>query len=88
MWQLKGGYDMLEFNTKVEIKALNFATLMNVLDCSEHKLDPLFTEFSKKTRVKLFVLIFVMYKMAFKCNGTKLRRYILLDRCRMIYGHI
>lgn len=42
---------MFKVDTKVKKEALNFSTLMNVLDYTEHKLDPLFSEFSKSTSV-------------------------------------
>ena len=48
----QGGADgMFEVNTSIKKEALNFATLMNVLDYTEHKLDPLFEEFSESVDV-------------------------------------
>lgn len=47
------GKDMFVFDTKVKREALNFATLMNVLDYTEHKLEPLFAEFSQKIKVDI-----------------------------------
>lgn len=38
---------MFEIDTKVKHEALNFSVLMNVLDYTEHKLEPLFDDFSK-----------------------------------------
>ncbi|WP_051204761.1 DNA-protecting protein DprA [Butyrivibrio sp. VCD2006] len=38
---------MFRFDTKEKIEALNFATLMNALNYTEKKLEPLFDEFSK-----------------------------------------
>lgn len=48
-----GGNGMFVFDTKVKREALNFATLMNVLNYTEHKLEPLFVEFSKKVNVDI-----------------------------------
>ena len=41
-----GGKGMFQFDSKAKIEALNFATLMNALDITEQRLDPLFTDFS------------------------------------------
>lgn len=38
---------MFEIDTKIKQEALNFAVLMNSLEYTEHKLEPLFEEFGK-----------------------------------------
>lgn len=48
-----GGKGMFLFDTKDKIEALNFATLMNVLDVTEQRLDPLFSEFSEHVDVTI-----------------------------------
>lgn len=42
-----GGKGMFQLDSKAKIEALNFATLMNALDITEQRLDPLFTNFSE-----------------------------------------
>lgn len=44
---------MFKLDTKEKNEAVNFATLMNVLDCTEQRLDPLFSELSKKIDVSI-----------------------------------
>ena len=41
-----GGTGMFEVDNKIKSEALNFATLMNALNKTESKLDPLFSEFA------------------------------------------
>ena len=43
----KVGSGMFVFDTGTKCEALNFATLMNVLCMTEHKLEPLFDSFGK-----------------------------------------
>ena len=47
----EGGRGMFKFDTKEKKEALNYSTLMNVLDYTEKKLEPLFDEFSKTNKV-------------------------------------
>lgn len=50
----KGGENsMFVFDSKVKHEALNYATLMNVLEYTEHKLEPLFVEFGKSIRLDI-----------------------------------
>lgn len=49
----RGGYDMFKIDTKEKQEALNYATLMNVLNYTEHKLEPLFDEFCKNIRAEI-----------------------------------
>ena len=44
---------MFVFDTKEKQEALNYATLMNVLNFTEHKLEPLFEKFSQTNNVSL-----------------------------------
>ena len=44
---------MFVFDTKEKQEALNYATLMNVLNYTEHKLEPLFEKFSQTNNVSL-----------------------------------
>lgn len=44
----KEGNGMFVFDTATKCEALNFATLMNVLKMTEHKLEPLFEAFGKR----------------------------------------
>ena len=46
-----GKTGMFVINSKEKNEALNFATLMNVMEITENKLDPLFTEFAKTNDV-------------------------------------
>lgn len=48
-----GEKGMFVFDTKVKREALNYATLMNVLNYTEHKLEPLFVEFSQNVSVDI-----------------------------------
>jgi DNA processing protein len=50
-----GGVGMFRFDTDDKKEALNFATLMNVLGITEQRLEPLFSEFSKKVDVTVFL---------------------------------
>lgn len=50
-----GGPGMFKFDTEDKREALNFATLMNVLGITEHRLDPIFSEFSEKVDVTEFL---------------------------------
>lgn len=45
--KIGGGKRMFEINTKVRNEAVNYATLMNVLEITENKLNPLFDSFNK-----------------------------------------
>ena len=49
----QGGAGMFIFDTKTKQEALNYATLMNVLGYTEHKLEPLFDELSKLIPVNI-----------------------------------
>ena len=49
----RSGDTMFKIDTKEKQEALNYATLMNVLNYTEHKLEPLFDEFGKKVRVEI-----------------------------------
>lgn len=49
----QGGSGMFIFDTKTKQEALNYATLMNVLGYTEHKLEPLFDELSKLIPVNI-----------------------------------
>lgn len=49
----RGGDGMFEFDTKDKVEALNFATLMNVLEITEQRLDSKFSEFSKNVDVTI-----------------------------------
>lgn len=46
-----GGKGMFKFDTKAKIEALNYSTLMNVLDYTEKRLEPLFDDFAKVNKV-------------------------------------
>ena len=47
----KGRYGMFLIDDRVKQEALNFATLMNILKITEHKLDPIFERFSQRVDV-------------------------------------
>ena len=47
------GTSMFVFDTETKHEALNYATLMNALNMTEHKLEPLFVEFGKKYRLNI-----------------------------------
>lgn len=49
----RSGDTMFKIDTKEKQEALNYATLMNVLNYTEHKLEPLFDEFGKNVRVEI-----------------------------------
>ena len=46
-----GGKGMFSIDTKTKQEALNFAALMNALNYTEHKLEPIFNEFGKIERL-------------------------------------
>lgn len=48
-----GEKGMFQLDTKDKFEALNFATLMNALEITEQRLDPLFSEFSERTDVTI-----------------------------------
>lgn len=48
-----GKNGMFEIDSKTKQEALNFSVLMNVLDYTEHKLEPLFDDFSKSNDISL-----------------------------------
>lgn len=50
---VRGERGMFEIDTKEKQEALNYATLMNTLNFTEHKLEPLFEEFAKYVEVNL-----------------------------------
>lgn len=49
----RGGRGMFKIDTKEKQEALNYATLMNVLEYTEHKLEPSFDEFGKNVKVEI-----------------------------------
>lgn len=49
------GLEMFDFDNANKREALNFATLMNVLNVTEHKLDPIFSDFSNICDVTIFL---------------------------------
>lgn len=49
----KEGTSMFAFDTETKREALNYATLMNVLHMTEHKLEPMFVEFGKNYRLNI-----------------------------------
>lgn len=58
----QGGNGMFIFDTKTKQEALNYATLMNVLGYTEHKLEPLFDELSKVVPVNVPIESEELYK--------------------------
>lgn len=48
-----GEKGMFQLDSKTKIEALNFATLMNALDITEQRLDPIFTDFSNEIDVSV-----------------------------------
>lgn len=46
---------MFSFDTGTKIEALNYAILMNVLNCTEKRLEPIFEEFGKTNRLDQFM---------------------------------
>lgn len=52
-YKKEGGSGMFLIDNEVKQEALNFATLMNVLNYTEQKLEPLFEEFSEKHDVTI-----------------------------------
>lgn len=72
-----GENGMFEFDSKVKIEALNFATLMNALEITEHRLDPRFTEFSKITDVTVPLndsSVIDSYSEFFKIESRRLKK--------------
>lgn len=57
-----GGKGMFKFDTKEKIEALNFATVMNALNYTEKKLEPLFDEFSKEHAIDVLMDYEKVYK--------------------------
>lgn len=51
--KMSGGECMFRLDSKIKIEALNFATLMNVLDVTEQHLDPMFSDFNKNVDVSI-----------------------------------
>lgn len=49
----RGESGMFKIDTKEKQEALNYATLMNALEYTEHKLEPSFDEFGKKVKVEI-----------------------------------
>lgn len=50
-----GKKGMFQFDTTEKREALNFSTLINALEITEQRLDPIFTDFSKETDVSVFM---------------------------------
>ena len=50
---LEGGGGMFQIDTGIKQEALNFATLMNILDWTENKLDPAFEALGEKVDLSL-----------------------------------
>lgn len=72
-----GENGMFEFDSKVKIEALNFATMMNALEITEHRLDPRFTEFSKITDVTVplnDISVIDSYSDFFKIESNRLKK--------------
>lgn len=72
-----GENGMFEFDSKVKIEALNFATLMNALEITEHRLDPQFTEFSKIADVTVplnDISVIDSYSEFFKIESNRLKK--------------
>lgn len=72
-----GENGMFEFDSKVKIEALNFATLINALEITEHRLDPRFTEFSKITDVTVPLnesSVIDSYSEFFKIESSRLKK--------------
>lgn len=66
---------MFVFDTKEKQEALNYATLMNVLNFTEHKLEPLFEKFSQTNNVSIpldELEISGKYVEFFKVDSSKL----------------
>lgn len=74
-----GAKGMFVLDTKAKREALNYATLMNVLEYTEHKLEPLFDEFSKEISVDVPIedeTVCDEYVRFFKVDkGVLLREY-------------
>lgn len=51
----QGATGMFQFDTNTKIEALNFASLMNALEITEQKLDPLFSRFSANVDTTIFL---------------------------------
>ena len=68
---------MFEFDTEIKYEALNYATLMNVLEATEHKLEPLFIEASKYFPIHVSMLepgILEQYAQFFQIDPWMLKR--------------
>lgn len=71
----RGEEAMFVFDTKEKQEALNYATLMNVLNYTEHKLEPLFEKFSQTNNVSIPIdalEISKKYVEFFKVDSSKL----------------
>lgn len=60
-----GGRGMFQLDSKNKIEALNFATLMNALNMTEQRLDPMFSSFGEKVDVTERLI-----------NGSVLKQYV------------
>jgi len=70
-----GGVGMFRFDTDDKKEALNFATLINVLGITEQRLDPIFSEFSEKVDVTIFLdadSVIKQYADYFKVDAKRL----------------
>lgn len=78
------GKTMFKFDTKAKIEALNYSTLMNILDITEKKLEPLFDEFAKQYRVDERIDLGDMYNKYAEFFGVD--SSILLDEYKKAYN--
>ena len=70
-----GRAGMFVLDSKEKNEALNFATLMNVLEITENKLDPMFSEFAKSTDVaKPIPEVIGLYAKFFRASEDRLQR--------------
>ena len=68
-----GRAGMFVLDSKEKNEALNFATLMNVLEITENKLDPMFSEFAKSTDVaKPIPAVIGLYAKFFRASEDRL----------------
>ena len=68
-----GRVGMFMLDSKEKNEALNFATLMNIFEITENKLDPLFSEFAKNTDVSIPISKTLdIYAKFFKVSEVKL----------------
>ena len=68
---------MFKLDTEEKNEAVNYATLMNALDITEQKLDPIFTEFSKTVDVTVPLIdeqVIWKYSEAFKTSISDLKK--------------